>query len=79
MSVFDVFDRTGHLRQKLQVQGPAVPGRDNVYFLDADRVVVVTGALDAYRSMQGVSGEEDETATAEEPAPLEVICYTLGQ
>ena len=38
--------------------------------------MVVRGALDAFRSMQGVSAEE-ATASDEEDTPLEVICYTM--
>jgi len=76
-AVVDEFDLNGHYIHKVRVIGPANPQRDNLYFPTAGHVVVVTGALDAYQSMQGVSaGDEDVT---EEPAPLEIICYDIVQ
>ncbi|MFH1843582.1 MAG: hypothetical protein ABIF77_10300 [bacterium] len=77
MAVVDEFDADGHYLHKVRVVGPADPRRDNMYFPTAGRVVVVTGALDAYQSMQGVSsGDADAT---DEPAPLEIVCFDIVQ
>ena len=69
-AVMDVFDAQGRFVRQARLVGPGDPRRDAMYFVGADRVVAVTGALDAYLTQMGVSGE------GETPA-LELICYAL--
>ena len=76
LTTFDVFDADGHFQQQVELVGPGDPNEDAVFVLEGKRVVVVMGALDAFRTMQGVSAEEG--VDAGEDTPLEVICYTMG-
>jgi hypothetical protein len=78
LSIFDVFDSNGQFQKKIQVEGPGDPNRDALYFPGPNRAMVVTGALDAFRSMQGVASEQAETEEEELP-PLEVICLSFGE
>jgi hypothetical protein len=70
LCTYDVFDGEGHFRERVALRGPGDPSRDFVFLLPGGRVVVVTSGLDAYFSMQGVTGDEGD-----EIPPLEVICY----
>lgn len=76
LSQFDVFDGQGHLLRKLQVRSAGDPLRDALYLLNASQAVVVTDALDAFRSMQGVSGGDD--GDDGEVAPIEIVCYEIA-
>jgi hypothetical protein len=74
LTTYDVFDPAGRFIEQVALAGPGDAREDAIYLLSRDRAVVVTGALDAYQTMQGASSREDEG----EVAPLEVICYRLG-
>ncbi len=76
LATFDVFDPAGHYRNQVQIACPGDPEQDALLFPGRDLIVVITGATDAFRSMQGVSGEESDQA--EERAPMEVICYRMA-
>lgn len=69
--VADVFDPDGGFVEQVALLAPGDPERDSFYLLGDGRVVVVTGALDAFLNQQAVAADE----TAEEAEPLEVICY----
>lgn len=73
LAVLDVFDAAGRFTHQLALAAPGDARRDAIYLLDAGRMVVVTAALDAFLSMQGVAPE----AEAAEAAAMEVICYEL--
>lgn len=74
LGTIDVFDGKGHLKKQVALKGPGNLEQDNMYMIGKDRVVIVTGAVEAFRTMQGVTSEEDD----EEAAPLEVICYQMS-
>ena len=73
LTTLDIFDAKGEFVAQHRLEGPGDPVRDGIHFLPGNRLVVVTGALEAYRREQttavsgGVSGEE---------VPLEVVCYS---
>ncbi len=81
MATFDVFDATGHFTKQVAVpcEGDAV--RDGLFFIGDDRLVVVTGFIDAVM-MQIGSGAGGGAAAGpgdddEEPTPMEIICYEI--
>ena len=75
LTTVDVIDPDGAFIQQKRLICPGDPTLDAIHFLPDGHVVVVTGALEAYR-------RENNTATAEadggEERPLEVICYGSG-
>lgn len=73
LGTMDVFDADGHFVKRVAFKGPGNLEQDNMYVLGGDRVVIVTGAVEAFRTMQGVTSEDSEEA-----APLEVICYQVS-
>jgi hypothetical protein len=73
-TTFDVFDATGKFVRQVALQGAGDPLQDALYLVGNDRVVMVTQALQAYRTMQGVT---DEAAGETAGAPMEVICFAL--
>ena len=73
--VMDVFDPDGKFAKQVALRGIHDPRRDAVYILPDERVVVVSGALDAWLNQQGVSGDD---GAAVESDPLEVFCYRMG-
>jgi hypothetical protein len=71
LTTVDELDPAGRFTRQLRLLGPGDPDRDILHILPDGRVVVVTGAVQAYRREQNTerdSGQADE-------APLEVICY----
>jgi hypothetical protein len=74
LTTYDVFDGDGHFRRQVELLGPGHAANDEIYLLPNDRVVVVQGAVDAYRRITGTTGEDgaDENAAA-----IEVICYGI--
>jgi hypothetical protein len=72
LAVVDEFDPVGCFTRQLHLQAPGDPTRDAVHLLPDGRVVVITGAVEAYRREQNT---ERSTRTPLEDAPLEVICY----
>ncbi|MBE0564905.1 MAG: hypothetical protein IH621_03040 [Krumholzibacteria bacterium] len=69
--VLDVFGPDGAFEKQVALPGSHDPDQDAVYVLPDHRVVVVTGALDAWLNQQAVGAGETEGA------PLEIICYTM--
>jgi hypothetical protein len=70
--VFDVFAPDGTYERQVALSGQHDPQQDAVYVLPDRRVVVVTGALDAWLNQQAVGAGESTGA------PLEVICYNMS-
>jgi hypothetical protein len=70
IAAYDVFDRDGNYIKKVNVAGDGDGRRDFLMFAGDDRVVLVTGLLDAAMNMQGIGGGDDEEA-----APMEIICF----
>jgi hypothetical protein len=73
-TVLDVFDADGVFRRQLALAGAYDPLADGLHVLPDRRIVVVTGALEAFLNQMAVNSEED---AAQETTPLEVICYEL--
>jgi hypothetical protein len=73
LGVFDVFNPEGQFVKQVTLQGQGNPLED-LYVFEKDRFYVVTSFLQAAMSAQGVQGLYDE---ADEPEPMEVICYKL--
>jgi len=75
LTTVDVFDGEGNFTEQRRLLCPGDPRLDAIHFLPGGRLVVVTGAVDAYR-------RENNTGTAEaaggEERPLEVICYGVN-
>ncbi len=72
--VLDVFDGQGTFLRQVALPGSYDPQRDSLQVLRDGRLLIITGALDAFLNQQAVAGQdsgEDETT------PLEVICYGL--
>jgi hypothetical protein len=74
MTVIDVFDAEGHFKSQKALMIPGDARKDALFFVGEDRAVVVTRALDAFLSRQGVSTSDEEEV---EDVPMEVICYEL--
>jgi len=74
---FDVFDNSGHYQKKVHIKGSGDIDRDALFMVNEDKLVLVTGATDAWRSMQAVNVEEGEVE--DEATALEVICYELAR
>ncbi|MCK4414503.1 MAG: hypothetical protein KAY32_13265 [Candidatus Eisenbacteria sp.] len=74
LTTFDLFDAEGLFQRQLLVRGPGNPREDSIFLIGEDRLVLVTQALAAYRSMQGVGSDEAEP---EEEIPMEVICFHM--
>jgi len=72
---FDVFDAEGRFTHQLALAGPGDARQDAHHFIGGDRLVMVTGALDAYSTMHGASSEG--AAGEAEVEPMQVICYQL--
>ncbi|HPF69577.1 MAG TPA: hypothetical protein PLQ13_02805 [Candidatus Krumholzibacteria bacterium] len=71
--VLDRFGADGAFAGQVALPGAHDPDKDALFILPDNRVVVVTGALDAWLNQQAVGAE----SAAEEAEPLEVICYTM--
>jgi len=77
MAVYDVFDPVGVFIKQVAVPCEGDALRDGLFFVGDDRIVVVTGFIDAVM-MQIGGGAGGGLATAEEDAaPMEVICYEI--
>ncbi len=78
MATFDVFDPAGNFLKQVAVPCAGDAVRDGLFFVGGDRIVVVTGFIDAI--MMQIGGGAGGSATPEdeeEPAPMEVICYQI--
>jgi hypothetical protein len=69
----DVIDADGRFVRQDRLLGPGDPARDAIHLLPDGRVVIVTGAVQAYRREQNT---ERGAAALETETPLEVICYS---
>ncbi len=72
---YDVFDPQGHFIKQVAVPCDGDGVRDGLIFCGDDRIIQVTGFLDALVSLQG--GGAAESDDEEEPEPMEVICYAI--
>ncbi|MBP7669025.1 MAG: hypothetical protein KA123_00385 [Candidatus Eisenbacteria bacterium] len=72
LALYDAFDPAGKLRRQVALAGEGDPNEDAIFLLGDDRVLVVTQALEGFRTMQGVTSEE-----AQESEPMEAICYRM--
>jgi hypothetical protein len=71
MLTYDVFAPDGRFVEQVRVACPGDGQEDALFFAGPDRVILVTGFMDAVRAMfGGVEGHEDV-----EPRPMEVVCY----
>jgi hypothetical protein len=77
LGTFDIFDKEGKFVRQVTLFGQGDP-REDAYFFDGDRVYVVTGFLNAAIAAQGGTATEEEEE-AEEPTPMEIICYQIDQ
>lgn len=76
LTTIDVFDPDGNFMAQRRLLAAGDPARDGIHLLADGRVVVVSGAADAYR--RDTHSTTDEAEGADE-RPLEVICYQPGQ
>lgn len=77
MMTYDVFDPEGHFIKQVMVQCEGDGVKDGLIFGGDDRVILVTGFIDAALSLQG--GSSPDLEEGEEPPPMEVICYAVPQ
>ena len=76
MQTFAVHDADGVYIQAVAVACEGHGQEDRLFWLGADQAVLIRGLSEAQRAMRGVTTESDEES-AEELAPLEVICYAV--
>jgi hypothetical protein len=74
MATYDVFDADGHFMKQVSVRCDGDGREDGLIFVGDDRILHVTGFLDAVVALQGGSAVETE---GEEPEPMEAICYRI--
>ncbi|MFH2053037.1 MAG: 6-bladed beta-propeller [bacterium] len=72
LTTVDVLDPEGRFIEQRRLKCPGDPRHDAIHFLPGNRVVVVTGAVDAYRRDTHSTTAE---GTGADERPLEVICY----
>jgi hypothetical protein len=76
IKTYDVFDQAGKYVKKVNVRGDGTPWTDVLIFAKGGLVFQVTGFYDALvAATGGLSTESDE---AEEPEPMQVICYKVS-
>jgi len=76
MATYDVFDTDGHFQKEVQVACEGDGVKDGLFFLPNNRVIKVTGFVDAVLAQLG-GGDAELEDTAEEPMPMEVVCYAI--
>ena len=72
LRTYDLFDPKGHFIKQVDIACEGEGDQDGLIFAGKDRVIQVTGFLNALLMLQqnpAASGDE------EEPEPMEVICY----
>jgi len=76
LATVDEFDKDGIFSRQIRLIAPGDPTRDSVFLLPDGRIVVIKGAIEAYRREQNTAQSADalETETI-----LEVICYARSQ
>jgi hypothetical protein len=72
LTTVDEFDADGRFVGQRRLLAPGDPRRDAIHMLPDGRVVVVTGAVEAYRREQNTERAADVLDTE---TPLAVICY----
>lgn len=73
-TVLDVFDARGAFARQIALPGGYDPQNDALHVLPDGRLVVVTGALEAFLNQMAVASEDEAGG---ETTPLEVICYEI--
>lgn len=74
---YDIFSATGSFDRRVAIRCDADPDSDELYLLDGDRAVVVTGGIDAFfGAMAGGAMRDDVESDAEN---LELICYRVNR
>ncbi len=74
MQTYDIFDRDGHYARQVQVACEGDGQRDYLFFSGTQRIILVTGFIDALRAALGggtVVADENEAA------PMEVVCFEI--
>lgn len=74
--IFDVFDPDGKFEKQVALTGSFNRNRDSVTILPDGRILVTTGALDAFLNQMGAVTSEDEQSEID---PLEIICFKLDK
>jgi hypothetical protein len=74
ISTYDVFDKEGHFTKQVKIAAQGDGAEDGLIFAGDDRVVIITGFMDAVLALQGGGGAAEEE---EEPEPMEIICYAI--
>jgi hypothetical protein len=77
MITYDVFDPAGNFVKQVAVACEGDGEEDGLFFFGSDRALLVKGLVDAAISLQGGGGAATETEGEEEPAPMEIVCFTL--
>jgi len=72
LTTLDIFDPEGRYLEKLAVMAPGDPRNDAIHLLADGRVVVVVGAIEAYRREQNTERAQENT---EADVVVEVVCY----
>ena len=75
--VFDVFDAEGQLVRQVSLLGEGNFERDG-FFFRGDRLYVVTGLQEAIDAMRGGNTDDEDEDWEEEPQPVAVIAYRIG-
>jgi hypothetical protein len=76
IATFDVYDPDGKFTQQVTLKGSGSYVDDGFHVV-GDYLYVVTGLRSARAAMFG--GEDDEEELEEEPEPMGVICYNIGE
>jgi hypothetical protein len=76
MVTYDVFDSDGHFRKEVQIACEGDGVRDGLFFLPQNRVILVTGFVDAVLAQMG-GGDAELDEGAEEPMPMEIVCFSI--
>ena len=69
---YDIFDPKGHFVKQVAMAGEGDGRKDFLMFAGENRVVLVTGLLDAAANAQGLGGAMEEDEEAE---PMQIICF----
>lgn len=74
-STYDVFDPSGHFQRQVAVACEGDSVKDGLFFCGKDKMILVTGFVDALVAAMG--GGAAEVEEEEEAAPMEVICFKI--
>ncbi len=78
MQTYDVFDPAGHFVRQVSMVCAGDPQEDSLFVVGQDRMLLVTGFMDALRAVLG-GGATPEGEEQEEAAPVQVICYRIAR